>query len=806
MLTKKFITVALLILPQLVSAQMPLKTLEILYNQWVFPGAYLPSKVKLNGNHKKSTLFNSTSAIPQNISIHGLKPENYGYTGSIIIIEDTVGGLNGGLTAFIPTYGSSGQYGKDYDFDEKNNFVILGDNKGSRWNPEKFETIDQKDSTQLLLFKVDHGGKVIWYKLYGGSNAEYATSIRKTSDGNFIVLAQTQSKDGDVKSHIGGKDIWLFKINSDNGNIIWQKTFGSLLDETPTDLELLPDNSIIISGTAQQSPFAVSTYTGSNSFLMKMDQAGNFGWMRVFGGDGNDTIQSFTPVPGGYASIGTSTSSNGDYPENAGKSDVYIIKHDLEGKIVWRKRYGNKDSEEVGDIIITNCDNRIFATYAKEFNKDVYFSSTPAYPLYSQNAGVMVSLDLNGQELFYREDKFDYNTGPNGSLFSEYIIPTMIANDKGGFAGAHLLHAREGVRDGSSPSFYSISMTFSTVEYGFEQRKIKYDTTICSGEFAWGRRFSKDTAFIIRYTNDCGVDTLISSYSIKVISTNDSIIMKDTTICYGSNYNGRLMYNSFSQNDTLFITTVCGPKRIIKRLNVIITPNIDVALGKDTTVCRDGILLDMTYNGAIYKWNNNATSSKIFVKNSGQYSVQLKDSYGCILEDTINVKVEDHYLSRLRDTTILSGNAIQLVANTNGITSWKQSPFLSCLACNSTIANPDHNTTFYLKSTKANCVIEDSLRVIVLSNAFIYIPTAFTPNGDNINDIFRLTGNRISKIEMTLFNRWGQMIFRSNNQSQGWDGKVNGIMQESSTFIYNVSYQDADGKKHFLKGNFVLLR
>ena len=63
-------------------------------------------------------------------------------------------------------------------------------------------------------------GVAIWYKIYGGSNLDYAVAIRRASDGNFIILGQTESNDGDITNYNGGKDIWLFKINASDGSFI----------------------------------------------------------------------------------------------------------------------------------------------------------------------------------------------------------------------------------------------------------------------------------------------------------------------------------------------------------------------------------------------------------------------------------------------------------------------------------------------------------------------------------------------------------------------------------------------------------
>ena len=105
-----------------------------------------------------------------------------------------------------------------------------------------------------------------------------------------------------------------------------------------------------------------------------------------------------------------------------------------------------------------------------------------------------------------------------------------------------------------------------------------------------------------------------------------------------------------------------------------------------------------------------------------------------------------------------------------------------------------------------NAALSYSNYFTFLRNAQIYIPDAFTPNADNVNDVFLVKGLFINKFNLTIFNRWGNRLFTSESQQIGWDGTVNGQPAAEDTYIYKIEVVDALGQQFLKSGKVLLLR
>jgi gliding motility-associated-like protein len=104
------------------------------------------------------------------------------------------------------------------------------------------------------------------------------------------------------------------------------------------------------------------------------------------------------------------------------------------------------------------------------------------------------------------------------------------------------------------------------------------------------------------------------------------------------------------------------------------------------------------------------------------------------------------------------------------------------------------------------CKAIDDVCIEVTMNHNIYIPNIFTPNEDGVNDVFLVYGTGIVKIEMIVFDRWGEKLFTSTDQLKGWDGVYKGKLSKNDVYVYLVNYTALDGKKYTKTGHVTLLK
>ena len=105
------------------------------------------------------------------------------------------------------------------------------------------------------------------------------------------------------------------------------------------------------------------------------------------------------------------------------------------------------------------------------------------------------------------------------------------------------------------------------------------------------------------------------------------------------------------------------------------------------------------------------------------------------------------------------------------------------------------------------CTINDQQEVWIFSEPDIYAPTAFTPNGDGVNDLFLPVYVNISKLEyLRIFDRWGKLIFETNDMGKAWDGTYNGKPLPMDTFVFVITGIDTKGNSILRKGNVTLIR
>ncbi|MBS1512669.1 MAG: PKD domain-containing protein [Bacteroidetes bacterium] len=169
------------------------------------------------------------------------------------------------------------------------------------------------------------------------------------------------------------------------------------------------------------------------------------------------------------------------------------------------------------------------------------------------------------------------------------------------------------------------------------------------------------------------------------------------------------------------------------------------------------------------------------------------------------------------DRTLATGTPINLTAvTTNGpIIKWMWTPAqeLSCSNCPAPSTVVKNNSVYTVQVTNAwGCVASDTLIINpICKSSQVYIPNAFTPDGDGLNDIMMVRGSGITVKSFRIFNRWGELVFEKenfqpNDPKFGWDGKVRGVPATPDVFVYTAEIFCDNGIPYTYKGNVTLLK
>jgi gliding motility-associated-like protein len=104
------------------------------------------------------------------------------------------------------------------------------------------------------------------------------------------------------------------------------------------------------------------------------------------------------------------------------------------------------------------------------------------------------------------------------------------------------------------------------------------------------------------------------------------------------------------------------------------------------------------------------------------------------------------------------------------------------------------------------CKATDEMCIEVTTEFGVYVPNAFSPNGDGVNDEFLISGFNITDISMDIFDRWGEKLFSSKDIAQGWKGTFKSQPCEVAVYVYKITYKGLDGKKYNKTGHITLNR
>lgn len=216
------------------------------------------------------------------------------------------------------------------------------------------KTEDNRGDLDYWVWKMDEKGDLDWQKSLGGSAQDKLRCVILTNEGGFLLAGSSESSEGFDKKdkNKGSSDFWIIKLNAKGGEE-WQKTIGGSGQDELTTVVRTRDGGFVIGGSSSSSNSGDKTslaFGGMDYWVMKIDIDGKIVWQSSFGGIYNDELRSIAITEdGGYLLGGSSNSpdSGNKLHKNLGQSDYWIVKLDKDGQQQWQKTIGGKGDDQL---------------------------------------------------------------------------------------------------------------------------------------------------------------------------------------------------------------------------------------------------------------------------------------------------------------------------------------------------------------------------------------------------------------------------------------------------------------------------
>lgn len=329
---------------------------------------------------------------------------------------------------------------------------------------------------------------------------------------------------------------------------------------------------------------------------------------------------------------------------------------------------------------------------------------------------------------------------------------------------------------------------------------LKYDSLTCDSSTLLS--ISTESSNSVRWYEDPDFSTLLSSM-------NNVVVMPErNSFYYGIVSNSSGCVDTFKLNIKRPIPAILPDPAVLCAGDTSFISYINL-ISEDSLTCTwspsDKVFIDPVTG------NWQVTAEKSF-----DLTLTCTNQFGCSSQTIVPVQVFEYNppldVSAVPDT-ISIGQTSQLLA-TNDLSYsyiWTPASTLSSTTIFNPIANPLTSTVYTVKIVNEDgCRNEASLLVVVVNpnceEPFQFIPNAFSPNGDNKNDKFYVRGEFIESLKLSIYNRWGQMVFYTEDKNQGWDGNFKGQTAAQDVYGYQVEFVCADGKRYYKKGNVSLIR
>lgn len=327
--------------------------------------------------------------------------------------------------------------------------------------------------------------------------------------------------------------------------------------------------------------------------------------------------------------------------------------------------------------------------------------------------------------------------------------------------------------------------------------------------------------------------TVEDSLEVSVVTDLPEAVLADTAICLGATVlltaaqadlyawhpaNGIAILDQGTASvsptlPTLYVVELNNPCGTTFDSAFVDVHEVIASAWPDTVICPGTSVQLHASGGSLYHWSPTAGLSSDAIADplaapgaNTVYTVLVSDSIGC--SDDATAEVTLHPLPVIAagpDLVVEYGDVVQLNATGEGIWSWAPLDNPADSSNAAPFVQPEESTSYTVTTTsELGCKNTDVLVVIVAGS--LYLPNTFTPNGDSYNDTFGAWGKEIGQFELLVFNRWGELIWSTDQLTGRWDGTYQGVASPIDTYVWRVTATELSGRHHEAVGHVNLVR
>jgi len=669
----------------------------------------------------------------------------------------------------------------------------------------------------IFVCKYDNTGNFVWAKRFGGSTNDFCNAIKLDALGDIYINGYFENTaDFDPGTGVynlisaGSTDVFVCKL-SNNGNFIWAQRIGGPSSDAAFDIELDNQQNVYSTGffwsTVDFDPgpavYSLSAAALGDGFMVKLDRNGQFINAVHMGGNSRVRCTSLKLDNTNHVYVSGHFDGEADFDAGPGTfrlfspvddDDIFIAKYDLDFNFIWVKQIAGVSFQKVFDME-TDVAGNIYTT--GHYHGTADFDPGPAEQQLTATGDpdiFVLKMDAAGNFVWVAKA-----TGP--FYGSGYSIKTDQLNN------IYVGGTYEGTKDFDPGPDEILRVSAGQSEmFVYKLRQCPntpvaqtLNISTCTSYKLGNKTYDSSGVYTQPLLNSIGCDSVVITLNLSITRT---ITHATVNICQGTFYvAGGIPQNQTGiYKDTLKTATGCDSVVIT---SLIVRDKPKPTLGVDRNICEGQTIILNPGNFNTYEWQDLSSAQQLLVTKPGTYLVTVSNDFNC--KATARVRITGvaakpaHFLPANQD--LCKGNVLKIQVPGFKHYLWNTGSSTS----NLDIRKAGH---YVLTVTSFdNCVGTDTLSIQEINCIPVGIPNAFTPNNDANNDLFKPAINsEFLDYRLHIFNRGGQLIFKTTDYGIGWDGKFKGQQQPPGNYLYQLDFSSIEGKRFAYRGSVLLIR